>query len=112
MFLRPGVSQVPYLRGLLLAVRRFRHDGLDRRTGAGDNPERLPSGAPFAALCGVSPVEKSSGKSQRPRSNGGGDRQANAALHQSPLQVQAHNVKRPSRPHSGAATLKKLTARA
>lgn len=31
------------------------------------------------ALCGVSPVEKSSGKSQRRRLNRGGDRQANAA---------------------------------
>ncbi|WP_416968304.1 transposase [Streptomyces sp. 4F14] len=30
---------------------------------AGDNPERLGSEASFAALCGVSPVEKSSGKS-------------------------------------------------
>ncbi|MFJ2008679.1 transposase, partial [Streptomyces chartreusis] len=27
---------------------------------AGDNPERLASEASFAALCGVSPVEKSS----------------------------------------------------
>jgi transposase len=48
---------------------------------AGDNPERLGSEASFAALCGVSPVEKSSGKSQRRRLNRGGDRQANAALH-------------------------------
>lgn len=48
---------------------------------AGDNPERLGSEASFAALCGVSPVEKSSGKSRRRRLNRGGDRQANAALH-------------------------------
>jgi len=48
---------------------------------AGDNPERLGSEASFAALCSVSPVEKSSGKSQRRRLNRGGDRQANAALH-------------------------------
>ncbi|MFI6932378.1 MULTISPECIES: transposase [Streptomyces] len=33
---------------------------------AGDNPERLGSEASFAALCGVSPVEKSSGKSTTP----------------------------------------------
>jgi hypothetical protein len=32
---------------------------------AGDNPERLHSEASFAALCGVSPVEASSGKTQR-----------------------------------------------
>ncbi|WP_442942448.1 transposase [Nonomuraea sp. LP-02] len=47
---------------------------------AGDNPERLASEASFAALCGVSPVEASSGKSQRHRLNRGGNRQANAAL--------------------------------
>ncbi|MFE7236508.1 transposase [Streptomyces sp. NPDC001231] len=47
---------------------------------AGDNPERL-SEASFAALCGASPVEKPSGKTQRRRLNRGGDRQANAALH-------------------------------
>ncbi|WP_052713920.1 transposase [Streptomyces katrae] len=34
---------------------------------AGDNPERRRSEASFAALCGVSPVEASSGKIQRRR---------------------------------------------
>lgn len=48
---------------------------------AGDNPERLASEASFAALCGTSPVEASSGKTQRRRLNRGGDRQANAALY-------------------------------
>jgi transposase len=48
---------------------------------AGDNPERLHSGAAFAALCGVSPVEASSGRTIRHRLNRGGDRQANAALY-------------------------------
>jgi transposase len=47
----------------------------------GDNPERLDSEASFAALCGVSPVERSSGRRQVRRLNRGGDRQANAALH-------------------------------
>nr|WP_309238962.1 transposase [Streptomyces lunaelactis] len=47
----------------------------------GDNPERLASEASFAALCGVSPVEQSSGKTQRRRLNRGGNRQANAALY-------------------------------
>ncbi len=47
----------------------------------GDNPERLDSEAAFAALCGVSPVERSSGHRQFRRLNRGGDRQANAALH-------------------------------
>ncbi len=47
----------------------------------GDNPERLSSEASFAALCGVSPVERSSGTRQYRRLNRGGDRQANAALH-------------------------------
>lgn len=48
---------------------------------AGDNPERLTSEAAFAALCGVSPIPASSGKTQRHRLNRGGDRQANSALH-------------------------------
>ncbi|MEU5002264.1 transposase [Streptomyces sp. NPDC021622] len=47
----------------------------------GDNPERPGSEASFAALCGVSPVERSSGRRQFRRLNRGGDRQANAALH-------------------------------
>jgi len=46
----------------------------------GDNPRRLDSEAGFAALCGVSPVDASSGKQRRHRLNRGGDRQANAAL--------------------------------
>lgn len=50
-------------------------------TAAGDNPDRLASEAPFAALCGASPVEASSGKTQRRRLNRGGDRQANSALY-------------------------------
>jgi transposase len=48
---------------------------------AGDNPDRLRSEASFAALCGASPIEASSGKTQRRRLNRGGDRQANAALY-------------------------------
>lgn len=48
---------------------------------AGDNPDRLDSEASFAALCGASPVEASSGKVQRRRLNRGGNRQANAALY-------------------------------
>jgi transposase len=47
---------------------------------AGDNPERLSGEASFAALCGVTPIECSSGKTQRRRLNRGGNRQANAAL--------------------------------
>jgi transposase len=47
---------------------------------AGDNPERLRSEASFAALCGASPVDASSGKQIRHRVNRGGDRQANSAL--------------------------------
>ncbi|WP_236580127.1 IS110 family transposase [Streptomyces sp. HM190] len=47
----------------------------------GDNPERLNTEASFAALCGVSPIEYSSGRWSTRRLNNGGDRQANAALH-------------------------------
>ena len=47
---------------------------------AGDNPERLHSEAALAALCGVSPLQASSGKTVRHRLNRGGDRSANNAL--------------------------------
>jgi transposase len=49
-------------------------------TVIGDNPDRVHSEAGFAALCGVSPVDASSGKQRRHRLNRGGDRQANSAL--------------------------------
>ena len=47
---------------------------------AGDNPERLKNEATLAKLCGVSPLDASSGKQHRHRLNRGGDRQANSAL--------------------------------
>ena len=47
---------------------------------ASDNVDRLRSDAAFAALCGVSPIEASSGKTRRHRLNKGGDRQGNNAL--------------------------------
>jgi len=47
---------------------------------AGDNPDRLRSEAAWAHLCGVSPLQASSGKVSRHRLNRGGDRQANRAL--------------------------------
>jgi transposase len=47
---------------------------------AGDNPDRLRSEASFAALCGVSPIPASSGRTSRHRLNRGGNRDANYAL--------------------------------
>ena len=47
---------------------------------AGDNPERMRSEKSFAALCGASPVQASSGQIVRHRLNQGGNRQANSAL--------------------------------
>jgi hypothetical protein len=47
---------------------------------AGDNSERLDTEGSYAALCGSSPVEISSGKTKRHRLNRAGDRHANAAL--------------------------------
>ena len=47
---------------------------------AGDNPERMRSERSFAALCGSSPVQASSGQIVRHRLNRGGNRQANRAL--------------------------------
>ena len=93
----PGVRRA----GLQGRARRWRRlvehaapAGLLARTGvgtrvaatllvtAGDNPARLRTEASFAALCGVSPVDASSGKQRRHRLNHGGDRQANSALWQ------------------------------
>jgi transposase len=47
---------------------------------AGDNPGRVRNEASFAALCGASPADASSGKQLRHRLNRGGGRQANSAL--------------------------------
>jgi transposase len=47
---------------------------------AGDNPARLDNESAFAHLCGVAPIEASSGNLTRHRLNRGGDRQANHAL--------------------------------
>ncbi len=48
---------------------------------AGDHPDRLQSEAAFAALCGTSPIEASSGRVVRHRLNRAGDRNADSALH-------------------------------
>jgi transposase len=50
-------------------------------TVAGDNLQRLGSEASFASLCGVAPIEASSGKVVRHRLNRGGNREANRALY-------------------------------
>lgn len=60
-------------------------------TAAGDNPERLRSDASFAALCGVSPVDASSGRTHRRRLNRGGNRHANAALYRITLTRLRHD---------------------
>ncbi|MFD9192346.1 transposase [Streptomyces phaeochromogenes] len=44
-------------------------------------PGTAGQGGSFVALCGVSPVEQSSGKTQRRGLNRGGNRQANTALY-------------------------------
>ncbi len=57
------------------------HTATDLLIAAGTNPQRITSDQSFAALCGVSPVDASSGHHIRHRLNRGGDRQANAALY-------------------------------
>lgn len=48
---------------------------------AGDNPERIPTEAAWAHLCGVAPIPAGSGKTNgHVRLNPGGNRQANHAL--------------------------------
>jgi transposase len=58
---------------------------------AGDNPQRLRSEGSFAHLCGVAPLDASSGKQQRHRLNRGGDRQANCALHSIAIVRMSHD---------------------
>jgi transposase len=66
------------------ALRSARGVGVDVAAillvAAGDNPERLRNESAFAALCGVSPVQASSGMTTRHRLNRSGNRQANNAL--------------------------------
>jgi transposase len=66
--------------GLLALYGVGKHSAAALLVAAGDNPERLRSEAAWAKLCGVSPIEASSGKITRHRLNPGGNRQANAAL--------------------------------
>lgn len=47
---------------------------------AGDNAERIRTEAAWASLCGVAPLQASSGRTTRHRLNRGGNRQANHAL--------------------------------
>jgi len=47
---------------------------------AGDNPERIRNEAAWAHLCGVAPLDASSGKQRRHRLSRAGNRQANHAL--------------------------------
>jgi transposase len=66
--------------GLLALYGVGKHAAANLLVAAGDNPDRLRSEAAWARLCGVSPIEASSGKTTRHRLNPGGNRQANAAL--------------------------------
>ncbi|GAB2963400.1 IS110 family transposase [Micromonospora polyrhachis] len=86
-------EEIDELQKCLAAVITHHHPQLLERSGvgpdnaatllitAGDNPQRLRSERSFAALCGASPVDASSGRTSRRRLNRGGDRQANAALY-------------------------------
>jgi transposase len=60
---------------------------------AGDNPQRLRSEGSFAHLCGVAPLDASSGKQERHRLNRNGDRQANSALHTVAIVRMSHDEK-------------------
>lgn len=76
---------------------------------AGDNPDRLRSEASFAALCGVSPLPASSGKTNRHRLNRGGDRAANSARHRVVIVgMKSHG---PSRPYVTRRTAQGMSKR-
>ncbi len=67
----------------LLAARGFGiHTTAQLLVTMGDDPERITTEPRFAKLCGVAPLDASSGKTQdRHRLNRGGDRAANCALY-------------------------------
>lgn len=82
---------------------------------AGENPQRLNSESGLAALCGVSPVPVSSGKTNRHRLNRGGDSAANSALHiiaigrlQIDARTQEYVAKRVAEGHSKMEALRCL----
>ncbi|SUI47135.1 Transposase IS116/IS110/IS902 family [Salmonella enterica subsp. indica] len=81
----------------------------------GDNPQRLRSESGFAALCGVSPVPISSGKTDRYRLNRSGDRATNSALHiiaigrlRTDAKTQEYVAKRVAKGHSKIEVLRCL----
>jgi transposase len=78
----PGLRQVPGVGPIVAAT---------LLVTAGDNPERMHSEAAFAALCGVSPVPASSGKTTAMRLNRGGYRQANSALYRIAVVRMSHH---------------------
>jgi transposase len=65
------------------------HTAAQLLTTAGDNPDRLTHDAAFAALCGTSPVDASSGKTHRHRLNRGGDRPEHRPLDHRPRATRA-----------------------
>lgn len=76
---------------------------------AGGNLDRIRSDASFAALCGVSPIPASSGRTDRHRLNRGGDRQGNHALHQVIINRMAHH--QPTRDYIARRTTDGLSKR-
>jgi transposase len=96
----PGLRQLcgvgPEIAGALLVA-------------AGDNPGRIYSEAAFSMLCGVSPIEASSGKTVRHRLNRGGNRQANTALYR--IVVVRLRWHQPTRDYLARRTTQGLTKR-
>ena len=75
-----GVAGFGYGTGARGFIRCGDRHGWPLLVSAGNNPERLRSEAAFAHLCGVAPIDASSGLTTRKRLNRGGDRSANHAL--------------------------------
>lgn len=57
------------------------HTAAQLLVAMGDNPGRITTEPRFARLCGVAPLDASSGKQEHHRLNRGGDRSANSALY-------------------------------
>lgn len=100
LVLREEINRLDAVIGPLVeatAPELLERDGVGIETAAtllvaaGDNPQRLRSERTFAHLCGVAPIDASSGKHERHRLSRSGDRQANSALWRIVITRMAHH---------------------
>jgi len=90
--LDPGeIRRAQLVPGTHRALTGARSDlGTTLLVAIGANSDRIPTERAFAKLCGVSPVDASSGRQVRHRLNRGGNRRAMAAPYRSITRLRIH----------------------